>query len=889
MKAKFYISIFLIFFSLSLIAQNNYYYYKGEKVSLKIDENYSSKSNIRFKRAGSAKSIQISDIFYVKLKKPADLNLLQKIAKQKKASIVHKNSFMPLWYKLKLNTGNNKSSIEICNEFYETGKFADVDPAFMFNFNSSCSNDNNFGNLWGLNNTTNSNIDINICKAWSITEGSGVNVAVLDQGIDKIHKDLNDNVSSLSFDAQNGTSPSVFTNGRSHGTRVAGIIGAEKDNNLQVVGVAPKSKLISVSHKLSFTPSISEELANGINWAWQNGAHIINNSWGDQGGQFSDRLHSPLLEDAINNALNKGRSGLGTVVVFSSGNFGINTSRMDYPGNSNHLILTVGAINQSGRRSIFNPSTDRASAYGNMLDIVAPGSNILSTIPNQGIAPDDGTSYAAPHVAGVAALILSVNPNLTVKEVNTIIESTAQKVGGYSYANTLNRPNGTWNNEMGYGLVDAHAAVQKAQELIKAKLESVRSFCSYSPKTIKLNNNRNKPVIWTASSNVTILSKDNSKVTIRGAAGQSWVKATLSNGRVLTARFSILGRPVITFGDTSLTEALLNPDSNTTVNYAAVTLRDGSRIPFKIEGASSFQWKNTRRASLPELDNAPPGVHIYLDPSSILPALQIPYTGCYNVETLRANNSLLPTYASRLLEPHRANNSLLPTYASRLLDYYFIQPPVQQVSWAHSEPIHLPSGRFGVIEVELTATNACGCVSEANHYLVNVAPSRSPSKGHSLTVSPNPADGMINLQLNAVVPPPESPEPEDAISQQMRLAAIEACCRKFFADPLSDMRPQPECCKQMRSSRPSPSPPSFPDIESEISPSETSPSPKSFSYTISIRHYLIGTVRYNKNFTVKEGDSKTIPINVSAWPAGLYVLSMYASNRGSFTRTIVIR
>ena len=141
----------------------------------------------------------------------------------------------------------------------------------------------------------------------------------------------------------------------------------EKDNNLQVVGVAPQSEIMSISHTLSITPNISEELANGINWAWQNGAHIINNSWGDQGGQFFDQLHSTLLEDAISNALNNGRNGLGTVLVFASGN---QSPVIDYPANSNPSIITVGAINSTGNRSNF-------SGFGNELDVVAPGSNIF--------------------------------------------------------------------------------------------------------------------------------------------------------------------------------------------------------------------------------------------------------------------------------------------------------------------------------------------------------------------------------------------------------------------------------------------------------------------------------------------------------------------------------
>lgn len=521
-------------------AQNYYYYYKGEKVNLTLDTNTSSDNKIYFKRSNSAKSIPISDIFYVKLHKSSDLSQLQQTANQKNVSIVHQNSFMSLWYKLKLNTNNNKSSLQVCNEFYETGKFADVDPAFMFNFDNSCSNDSDFGSLWGLNNTNNSNIDINICDAWSISEGNGINVAVLDQGVDKTHNDLKDNISSLSFDTQNGTSPSVFTNGRNHGTHVAGTIGAEKDNNLQIVGVAPQSEIMSISHTLSITPNISEELANGINWAWQNGAHIINNSWGDQGGQFFDQLHSALLEDAINNALNNGRNGLGTILVFASGN---QSPAIDYPANSNPNIITVGAITSSSNRSNF-------SGFGNELDVVAPGSSILSTIPNQGTASWNGTSMAAPHVAGVAALILSVNPNLSVQDVNDIIESTAQKVGNYNYSNNSNRPNGTWNNEMGYGLVDAYAAVQMAQSYSNATLETLDYLCYNPPTTLNLSNNNNNPVTWQTSSNVSIVAQSNSAITIKAssatASGEGWVKATLSNGTVLQEEFWV-GKPQFTF------------------------------------------------------------------------------------------------------------------------------------------------------------------------------------------------------------------------------------------------------------------------------------------------------------------------------------------------------
>lgn len=209
---------------------------------------------------------------------------------------------------------------------------------------------------------------------------------------------------------------------------------------------------MSISHDLITSSSFSQQLASGISWAWQHGADIINNSWGDKGGTYYNIMHSALLENAIDNALTQGRNGKGCIVTFASGN---KSPSIDYPGNYRNEILCVGSIEASGKRFT-------TSAYGGKLDIVAPGKDIWSTLPNNSAGYATGTSMACPHVSGVAALILAVNPNLTGAQVRDIIEKTAQKVGGYSYATVAGRSNGSWNSEMGYGLVDAYAAVQAA-------------------------------------------------------------------------------------------------------------------------------------------------------------------------------------------------------------------------------------------------------------------------------------------------------------------------------------------------------------------------------------------------------------------------------------------
>ncbi|MBA4154715.1 S8 family serine peptidase [Flavobacterium sp.] len=480
--------------------------------------------NLFFKRGDGVPPIGISTSFYIKIKNQSDLPLLQTNAALIDAQVVNQVPYMPLWYILKLNTNSIENTLTATSKLWETGLFEEVDPGFLFDFSpdeitgessstnnttTNCVNDTNFSALWGLDNATNHEIDINACAAWEITEGQGIRVAVIDNGIDKTHLDLIDNIDNLSFNMNNGSSPSAIPNDF-HGTHIAGTIAAIKDNNLQVTGVAPKSKLIDVSHDGFMVPNQTAlEYASGISWAWQTGADILNCSWGDHNGVYYSIYHSSILESSILNALTLGRNGKGTIVVFASGNHGgnyaFNYGGMDYPGIFSNDIITVGGINEYGQRAIFTPEAQ--SSYGVKLDVVAPGINITSTNLNSEILESFGTSFAAPHVTGIAALILSVNPNLTQKQVADIIEQTAQKVGGYGYNPTTNRPNGNWNMEMGYGLVDAHAAVLMAQQMISTPYadlyiaDNPNDF-GYEPSVPLVN--WNSPSIWVRNQNYNI-------------------------------------------------------------------------------------------------------------------------------------------------------------------------------------------------------------------------------------------------------------------------------------------------------------------------------------------------------------------------------------------------
>ncbi|HEY8936475.1 MAG TPA: S8 family serine peptidase [Cyclobacteriaceae bacterium] len=431
-------------------------------------ESYKTKPNVAmaspcFAMAGG-KKMGLSNNLYVKLKTPSDVNLLYEQADKLKLEVLGHNEFMPLWFTLSSDKNSKVNSLQAANLLYETGLFESTEPAFIYH-DLMLSSDPYFNNQWGLKNTgqygsTYAGIDIKAEQAWGITTGAtSIKVAVYDHGFEMNHPDLQANTFGTGYNAANGTTPAQVLG--DHGTACAGIVGAVQNNNLGVSGVAPTSKLISVSINLLLSDP-PQNLANGFNWAWQNGADVISNSWGGY-------AQSSIIDDAITNTLTNGRGGKGTVIVFAAGNE--NNTAIRYPGISNPSLLVVGALSPCGQRKSPSSCDGEAwgSCFGTQLDVMAPGVKIPTT-DRQGTNGFDatdyfqtfnGTSSACPHVAGVAALVLSANPNLTVQQVTDIIEKSAQKVRTdlYSYTTTSGRPNGTWHNEMGYGLVDAYAAV----------------------------------------------------------------------------------------------------------------------------------------------------------------------------------------------------------------------------------------------------------------------------------------------------------------------------------------------------------------------------------------------------------------------------------------------
>jgi len=419
---------------------------------------------------GFDEQIGLSDLFVVKLQDLGDPDALLKFAAKHKVEVIGQNRFMHAWYTLKVTPESKGNALEMANLFYETGRFDAAEPDLMVD-ELHCVNDPFFNNQWGFENTAQwggtVTPDINACAGWAnwSTGTPGVIVAVLDHGFEQNHPDLDANNFGTGFDSESGTTPALVLG--NHGTACAGIVAAERNNNTGVVGVAPNCRIMSISNSLGGNPNSRQKRADGINWAWQNGADVISNSWGS-GVQYA------VIDDAIVNAQTNGRGGLGTVICFSAGNN--NVGNVSYPANANDDIIAVGAMSPCGERK--NPAscdgeTWWGSSWGTDLDVMAPGAKVPTTDRQGGpgytgtdyTQTFNGTSAACPHVAGLAGMIIGMNPCLTQRQVADIIEKSAQKVGSYTYSNTAGRENGTWNSEMGYGLIDVDAALEMTREL----------------------------------------------------------------------------------------------------------------------------------------------------------------------------------------------------------------------------------------------------------------------------------------------------------------------------------------------------------------------------------------------------------------------------------------
>lgn len=373
-------------------------------------------------------------------------------------------------------------------------------------------------------------IDINAEPAWNIATslGKNITVAIIDEGVDHNHEDLKNVLNGYTVGGGNGepTNPVPDTL-KAHGTACAGIIGSN-NNSIGTRGIASSINILPVNIRPFSKFSDYDKIAAAIEWASER-ADILSCSWG---GYFD----SMAIREAIKDALTKGRNGKGCIVVFASGN-----NAKFFPNNiafpaSVDGVISVGAVDRNGNIWDY-------SQRGTGLCLVAPSgtgdssSDIVTTdrMGSLGYTPENytehfgGTSAACPQVAGVAALMLSVNPNLTNTEVKNALQKSATDLGPTGYDTTY-----------GYGLLNAYAAIKEIAPYISgpAIAKSKNSFKI-------LNSLEEITVNWSVQDK----DKNSIKMTVSGLGNQECTLELNGNKTIrttLTATVNLNGEAIAT-------------------------------------------------------------------------------------------------------------------------------------------------------------------------------------------------------------------------------------------------------------------------------------------------------------------------------------------------------
>ncbi|UTR14703.1 S8 family peptidase [Salipaludibacillus sp. LMS25] len=267
---------------------------------------------------------------------------------------------------------------------------------------------------------------IELENLWFETTGEEeVITAVLDSGVDGEHTDIQDRIHD-GFNAFENNK--AFSDENGHGTHVAGIIGAVTNNSYGIAGVTWESPILAVKVLDADAIGNAFAIADGIRWATDNGAKVINLSLGDD-------HHSEIMYEAVKYAYDHD-----VALIAATGNDNVDTPM--YPA-AYEEVLAVGSLNENSERSFF-------SNFGHHVDVTAPGEHIPSTFVNDQYVMMSGTSMAAPHVAGLVALLRSVQPELSNDEVYEKIRLSATDLG----------PEG-FDPYYGYGRVSASRLLKK--------------------------------------------------------------------------------------------------------------------------------------------------------------------------------------------------------------------------------------------------------------------------------------------------------------------------------------------------------------------------------------------------------------------------------------------
>ena len=354
-------------------------------------------------------------------------------------------------------------------------RFLPNDPYFAYNAT-------NPGYQWHLSNTgqngATAGSDVNVTPVWDSYKGTGVRIGIVDDGLEVGHPDLAPNVDLVnSFDFNDNDSDPSPGAKDFHGTSVAGVAAARGNNGIGGSGVAPEATLVGL--RLIAAPTTDQQEADAFSYK----TDIISaksNSWGPYDGAFGYAGPGALSAQALADAATLGRSGKGTVFLWAAGNGNGNGDDSNYDGWANSIhAIAVSAMNDKGRSAYYSepganilvcaPSnggkegittTDRSGALGYNED--------GGTVEDPDFAETDytntfgGTSSATPAVAGVVALMLQADPNLTARDVQEILVRSATQNDSFDGDWVTNGAGFHFNVKYGAGLVNAQRAVSMA-------------------------------------------------------------------------------------------------------------------------------------------------------------------------------------------------------------------------------------------------------------------------------------------------------------------------------------------------------------------------------------------------------------------------------------------
>ncbi|MCI5058636.1 MAG: PKD domain-containing protein, partial [Flavobacteriales bacterium] len=352
-------------------------------------------------------------------------------------------------YRIVLTDMNKSASlIQELNRLQEVD-YAEPVPLFRTTYTpNDLGNQSGSPNQWGL-------YQIDAQDAWDITLGDPtVLVAIVDDAVDIDHEDLNpviwtntaeipnngidddgngrvDDVNGYDV-ANNDNDPRPDNSQMTHGTHVAGISGAATDNNKGVASIGAGVTILPV--KATYSAGFVTDGYEGITYAANNGAHVINCSWG---GSSSSSTGQNVITTAYNQ---------GSIIVAAAGNN--NVSSPFYPAAFTNVISVASTTTGDIKSSFSN--------YGSTVDISAPGSSIYATVPNNGYSNKSGTSMASPMVAGLVGLIYSVDPTLSKTDVENCLLNTADDIDPV---------NPSYAGQLGSGRINAEQALICAQGL----------------------------------------------------------------------------------------------------------------------------------------------------------------------------------------------------------------------------------------------------------------------------------------------------------------------------------------------------------------------------------------------------------------------------------------